>query len=431
MAKVFKEEQEKCSIIATYYAIEENANLEPDEDKDLKSVFTQVYPNMPEDWYVTFLNQAQAIKNKIGDNNWKYGWYDGTQGWASGIMPNNKVSYIMGAIWDVFTEKQKKVFGGQKDSWNTADVFVVNTQMEKEILKQVKIYQKDFEDFTPPQIFIGTLNAYLSELVKNNDLIPISLKKQTKNAPVKVTETNVDDVPVEGLKPFDGEFLAKPYSYFDIVNRGSKLNFTGNSLFYKASVKIGNYPYFYQIEQRLQGKSSKAEVKDLVVKGDKGKRGPADAQTGNVPMPQFKALVKDYTGEDYDHNIPAIGTKIDEEYWSDYLETIYKQAQEKLDFDFGGFTIFGKKYNPKEFMEFAIRLDNLSDKKIKILYNMNKNAFSAKLRNKLRHLRTIKAILKAQKKNKLSEFLMIIYFRAAKMNITDKDLVSPFLKVSS
>ena len=68
------------------------------------------------------------------------------------------------------------------------------------------------------EIFIGTLNAYLSELVKNNDLIPISLKKQTKNAPVKVKETNVDDVPVEGLTPFDGEFLAKPYSYFDIVN---------------------------------------------------------------------------------------------------------------------------------------------------------------------------------------------------------------------
>ena len=431
MAKVFKEEQEKCSIIATYYAIEKNANLKPDEDTELKSVFTKVYPNMPEDWDKTFLNQAQAIKNKIGDNNWKYGWYDGTQGWASGIMPNNKVSYIMAAIWDVFTDKQKKVFGNKKDSWNTADVFLVNTQMEKEILKQIKIYQKDFEDFTPPQIFIGTLNAYLSELVKNNDLIPISLKKQTKNAPVKVTETNVDDVPVEGLKPFDGEFLAKPYSYFDIVNRGSKLNFTGNSLFYKASVQIGNYPYFYQIEQRLQGKSSKAEVKDLVVKGDKGKRGPADAQTGNVPMPQFMALVKDYTGEDYDHNIPEIGSKIDEEYWSDYLETIYKQAQEKLDFDFGGFTIFGKKYNPKEFMEFAIRLDNLSDKKIKILYKMNKNAFSAKLRNKLRHLRTIKAILKAQKKKKLSEFLMVIYFRAAKMNITDKDLVSPFLKVSS
>ena len=429
MAKVFKEEQEKCSIIATYYAIEENANLEPDKDTKLKSVFTQVYPNMPEDWYVTFLNQAQAIKNKIGDNNWKYGWYDGTQGWASGIMPNNKVSYIMGAIWNIFTDKQKKVFGSQKDSWNTADVFVVNAQMETEILRFVKQLQDDFQDFVSPQIFIGTLNSYLSELIRNNDLVPISLKKQTKNAPVRIKETNVDDVPVEGLVPFDGEFLAKPYSYFDIVNRGSKLNFTGNSLFYKASFQVGSYPYFYQIEQRMQGNSSKAEVKDLVVKGNKGKRGPADAQTGNVPMPQFKALVFDYTGEEYDHNIPAIGSEINVKYWSDYIETIYKNAKD--DFDFGKFTIFGKTYTPKEFMEFAIRLDKLSDDKIKILYNISKNAFSAKLRNKLRHLRTIKAYLKAQKDNKLSEFFMVIYFRAAKMNITDKDLVSPFLKVSS
>ena len=108
-----------------------------------------------------------------------------------------------------------------------------------------------------------------------------------------------------------------------------------------------------------------------------------------------------------------------------------KNAQEKLDFDFGGFTIFGKKYNPKEFMEFAIKLDNLPDDRVKILYKMSKNAFSAKLRNKLRHLRTIKAYLKAQEKNELSQFLMVVYFRAAKMNITDEDLVSPFLKVSS
>ena len=82
-------------------------------------------------------------------------------------------------------------------------------------------------------------------------------------------------------------------------------------------------------------------------------------------------------------------------------------------------------------MEFAIRLDNLSDKKIKILYKMNKNAFSAKLRNKLRHLRTIKAYLKAKEDSKFSDFLMMIYFRAAKMNISDEDLAAPFLKVSS
>ena len=48
MAKVFKEEQEQCSIITTYYAIEKEAKLEPDEDLDLKVKLTEVYPNMPE-----------------------------------------------------------------------------------------------------------------------------------------------------------------------------------------------------------------------------------------------------------------------------------------------------------------------------------------------------------------------------------------------
>ena len=41
MAKVFKEEQEQCSIIATYYAIEKDAVLTPDSDVDLKNILTK------------------------------------------------------------------------------------------------------------------------------------------------------------------------------------------------------------------------------------------------------------------------------------------------------------------------------------------------------------------------------------------------------
>ena len=83
-------------------------------------------------------------------------------------------------------------------------------------------------------------------------------------------------------------------------------------------------------------------------------------------------------------------------------------------------------------MKKAIQLDNMSDKDVKILYKAQKGDYSAKLRNKLRHLRTIKSILNSQKKNDLfSKFLMHIYFRSAKMNINNEDLVGPFLKVSS
>ena len=77
MAKVFKEEQEQCSIITTYYAVEKDASLTPDSDAELKDTLTKVYPNMPEDWYLTFLNQAAALKKKLEKgSNWKYGWYD-------------------------------------------------------------------------------------------------------------------------------------------------------------------------------------------------------------------------------------------------------------------------------------------------------------------------------------------------------------------
>ena len=428
MAKVFKEEQEKCSIIATYYAISKNANLTPDSDIQLKTTLTEVYPNMPEDWYLTFLNQAAALKKALEKgSNWKYGWYDGKEGWARGKIENDKVSYIMSKIWDTFTDAQKKIFGGQKDSWNTADVFVVNGKQEENILNRVKQLQKEFEDPTPPEIFIGTLNAYLSQLVKENILLPISLKKQTKNAPVKVTPTNIDSVPVDGISATKGQFLAKPYSYFEISDRGGKINFKGNSLFFKAQFLVGAYPYNYQIEQRMQGKSSKAEVKDLVVKGNKGKRGPADAQTGNVPMPLMKQLIKEYSGEGYDDKITD---NLDANYWVPYFVSIYNAS--KNIFDLGTLTIMGEKRTPEQFMKQAIQIDNLTDKQVSVLYKASKNAFSSKLRNKLRHLRTIISMLKAQQKgDAFSKFLMYIYFRAAKMNINQEDLVGPFLKVSS
>jgi len=427
MAKVFKEEQEQCSIITTYYAIEKNADLTPDKDAQLKTTLTEVYPNMPQDWYITFLNQAAALKKTLGNNKWKYGWYDGGVGWARGKIEDDKVSYIMGKIWDTFTDAQKKIFGGQKDSWNTADVFVVNSKQEENILNRVKQLQKEFEDPTPPEIFIGTLNAYLSQLARENILLPISLKKQTKSAPVKVTPTNLDAVPVEGISATNGQFLAKPYSYFEISDRGGKINFKGNSLFFKAQFSVGAYPYNYQIEQRMQGKSSKAEVKDLVVKGNKGKRGPADAQTGNVPMPLMKQLIKEYSGEGYDDKITD---KLDANYWVPYFVSIYNSS--KKIFDLGTLTIMGESRTPEQFMKQAIQIDNLTDKQVRVLYKASKNAFSSKLRNKLRHLRTIKSILNAQQKgDAFSKFLMYIYFRAAKMNINQEDLVGPFLKVSS
>ena len=98
----------------------------------------------------------------------------------------------------------------------------------------------------------------------------------------------------------------------------------------------------------------------------------------------------------------------------------------------GQLEINGVSFKPKEFMKQLINIDKMSDDNVKTFYEVQKGDFSAKLRNKLRHLRTIKSILNSQEKNDLfSKFLMFIYFRSAKMNINNEDLVGPFLKVSS
>ena len=36
-------------------------------------------------------------------------------------------------------------------------------------------------------------------------------------------------------------------------------------------------------------------------------------KTGNVPIKKFKALVKEYTGEDYDYNIPKCNRNLNKQ----------------------------------------------------------------------------------------------------------------------
>ena len=123
--------QEQCSIIAMYHAIDLGADLRPMLDMDLRNALLKVYPGMTNDWYITFLEQAQAVKNYIGvrtsDKSYKYGWYDGSPGWSSGKIPPNKTTRIVTEIWDLFTREQRNLFGNKKDSWNTADVFIVKS----------------------------------------------------------------------------------------------------------------------------------------------------------------------------------------------------------------------------------------------------------------------------------------------------------------
>ena len=96
----------------------------------------------------------------------------------------------------------------------------------------------------------------------------------------------------------------------------------------------------------------------------------------------------------------------------------------------------GKKFDPKDFMDVAISIDGMTAAQVRSAYNVSKGDYSAKLRNKLRHLRFMKALIKTKKTSptgngRFARLITEIYYRAAKMNIDESELIAPFLKVSS
>lgn len=433
--------QEQGSIIAMYYAIDQGADLRPNMDLDLKNAILSKYPKMPNDWYLTFLEQAEVVKKYLNvqraNTNYKFGWFDGGQNWNNGAIPSNKVTYIVTEIWDLFSREQRNVFGNKKDSWNTADVYIVKASKERELMTKMKGIKENFGgEADPPELFAGTIKTAMSQAMKEGILIPISLKKRTSGASVRVKENNLDDSPIGEIDISEAGLDMDPVTYFDIQDRGT-IDFKGNSFKYKANFQVGSYKTKYQVEQRMQGTTSKTEVKDIILTNAQ-KYKAADAQTGNVPIYRVEEIIEEYAGESYDYNIPAIGsdfTPAQKTYWMDYLDEIYNDNTFSTK-KFGNLTIMGKKFDPKDFMDVAISIDGMTAAQVRSAYNVSKGDYSAKLRNKLRHLRFMKALIKTKKTSptgngRFARLITEIYYRAAKMNIDESELIAPFLKVSS
>ena len=136
--------QEQCSLISFYYAYKKGATLNDAKVKkksskkaqlELDIALKKVYPKMNKAWYDTFISQATTLckfklcKHTIGSTKdvYEYGWYDG----IAEEIPTTDQTSLLPDIWNnIFDDKIWKLFGGkrQKDSWNTADVYMVKTK---------------------------------------------------------------------------------------------------------------------------------------------------------------------------------------------------------------------------------------------------------------------------------------------------------------
>jgi len=416
---------EAASIVVFYHAIERGADLTPNQDLELYNDLKTEFPNMDSEWYLGLLKQAKALIKYLGhtegnkDTSWKYARYGG----STKTLPATKTTDIYDYIWSSFNRPQQQLFTGKKDSWNTTDVYMIKSGEERKVKDMVDLLKKEFSDgTTAPEVFVGTVNAYLSQLLASKTLLGISLKKPTKAEPEShVYETNIDVGP-DGIEVHEGDLIGDMFTYMEITKRGGDNDFAGNSLTFEAQFKAGKYIKRYFWESKVSSTAAHAtEPRDRVA-NNKGKYVNATARNGAIPAPKMAELVKRYTGEEINYNIPLNGkfTATHLKYWQDYFSDIV--SDRTISKDFGKISYMGKVCTPEEFIQKAFLLDEQSP-------NPSGKNFAVKLRSKLRILRYMKMFIEAKKQNKLAELITHAYFLSSKMNISQADLSGPFIKV--
>ena len=465
--------QEQCSVIAIYYFMTYTAaQMKNGKLDELYKKFADIYPDINGKnglmWKATFIEQAKLVSKRgkwVKRTSYQYGWWDAPPGAIASTkfgraIGTQNTTTLMTRIWDKYFDKETKaLFGGtnpKKDTWNTADMYMVQKGKGPEILKTVAKLKKTFVDecCADRGTYVGTLNTYLTQLIQLKILIPISLKKKTPAADLKITPTNIHIWNESGeLDIVNAKFVksprgpgAYPWGFFNVVKDGSELTFgtptgsSGNSFQYFANFKVGTYETEYLIEQRLtKSGSTKAEVKEIVLT-NKGTKTRSAAQSGSVPMPSFRELIKEYTGEDYDADVPSIRTPLtppEISTWKKYLKEV--NSNKSIPFDLHGFKVLGQEYPIKGQNDTVTWLDKVAEIDSAYLNNPraaaelykvpNAGKFHAEFRLKLMQLRFLKALQKAN--GKLPELIVHMYYLAAKQNISEGDIHGPFLKVSS
>ena len=440
------ERQEKGSITTFYYAIELGASLDPfsPDDKGLVKALQVEYPDAftnNNKWYFAFLKQARALLEWMGhregskDTSYKYArWGSGGKSDSVSSIPPNKKTDIYDWVWDSFTQEQKKLFGARpsKDSWNTTDVYLVKASKEREIMDTINLVIKDpvlFDSKDAHEMELASINRYLAYLTKEKELIGISLKETDFGDP-RVTETNIKSLS-EDIEVSNGEITSTDglKTWMEVIEgkgASGKTDFKGNSLTYEAQFNIGNYIKKYKYESKVSSLDNHAtEPRDLVV-GARGKYTTAAARNGSVPVPKMAQIIKKYSGEDINHNIPGAGqdfTDAQIKYWQNYFTAVKRDTTIKKSFGDLSIEQMRKKtvYSPEDFIAVCASMDRV---------NRNKTTgFPLKFRSKLRLLRYIKAFIEAKSNGKLDEIIAEMYFASSKINMTDEDLSGPFIKI--
>jgi len=333
----------------------------------------KIYPDYDDQWHETFNMQASALKK----------WLKSQRGYLysrdDGIMPFLENIAIT------------KCGVATKDSWNPADIYIVKRSKER----QIKIDLKKIGDSkVDKKIKLDMLNEYMREKFLTRDLVGISLKKLGRS--VSLEETNVTKL--------------RTMKEIGIIKNSIRLNLNlqSNGEFETGEMALkinaGGSEVNVQIRAFSGGVRESTQM-DMTGQGAAAKLGKVSAREAIDPFLQSMGPLRRRMGTE----IVRVGQ------WQTKDITKYvdeKKALETIRID-GSFVDFGDNDWSKTLTE-AIELEK------------ENNRTASQLSAKLQCFRWIEIFAEAEKKNRLTEFLSILYSGAKKQYAS----AGPFLKIS-
>lgn len=466
---------EKATLVSFYYVIKHGAPYAPvDEDtykliakkpqdykkgelsEQMAAAMLKEYPAMDYiKWYLGILRGAAALNKKLGyaeghkDNCWKYGHFGSKSAVSivNEIEPADRTD-ILDWIWNNFDKKMQDEFSGKKDSWNTADVYMVKKNDVDEIKRGMHkaLCIGNHNDKLLQDIGwclgVAEVNTYMSKLLQQHKLLPLSLKQATAGVNVQIKPNNLSQDP-DGVVGLVGDIETPLRDVMAIVREDNKWGknvpaFGANSLTFTGTFEQGEIGIKYKYESKISSNENHAtEPRDMVM-NNKSKYIQANARNGAIPAPRMAQLVREFTGEGLNDDIPMKGKLSPEQInrWSAKLSSL--TGGKGITIDWGGrytpFSVEGVTKTKAGFIETAAILDGgkpFSGGKFTTADGPEARPanFDGEFRSKLRLLRYIEMIQNAANTNRLGELLATMYFLSSKINFKQGDLSGPFWKI--
>ena len=196
--------------------------------KDTKQPIFVNNPDAFEDWYNTFQLTRPAVKNIVGSLTKYDVIHDATD-------KSNFTSTITAFL------KKSKI--GSGDSWNPADVYIINKSKRAKIIESLNDIIETYDNSAE---LINMFNYKLYEFYKKKDLYPISLKQ------IIAEKANVDYTNIPGTSSVSNYNIKIDNFNCDLSTEGKEIGlftFVNDDTKKKINLQVRGFPHSYGTAQ--------------------------------------------------------------------------------------------------------------------------------------------------------------------------------------